>query len=278
MYPKIPVVSFLTDLGGINRVYGNAGNELNTYFHIPSIEGYDAMYQARYGEFISAAADGSIQTLERSVVKIDRQGKYTKRWLDLLGVRYILYRESDARNVWVFPHWQYPEITPLYKDDYFEVLENTTALPRALLASSYVVETEKNKIIDYLTDQNFDLSQTLVLEKNPPFSPETGEGKLSFSLYSPERVMIRVDTQVPKLLFLSDTYERGWKVLVDGEPTELLRADYDFRAVSVPSGRHTVEFYYAPDAMRRAIYLAAIVGILLLIGSVRNIHYERWDL
>lgn len=277
VYPKLPIINYLVSLGGIDRVWGNTGNELNTYFHIPSIEGYDAMYQARYGEFISSAADGSIKPIERSVVKIDRQGKYTKRWFDLLGVRYILYRISDGRNVWAFPHWQYPDIVSRYKDDYYEVLENTSALPRAFLVSAYAVETDRQKIINYLTDPAFDAKDTVVLEKRPAFAPQAGNGKLNITLYSPERVMMRVDTEVPKLLFLSDVYDKGWKALIDGERTDILRADYAFRAVAVPQGLHTIEFYYAPDSMGRAVDLAAVAFIILLIGSIKKLRYEHWN-
>ncbi len=47
-------------------------------------------------------------------------------------------------------------------------------------------------------------------------------------------------------LVLSDTWFPGWKSFVDGKRVPLLHADYLFRAVHIPPGRHVVQFKYAP--------------------------------
>lgn len=130
VYPDMPVITFLKSKVGNDRVFGNFGNELATYFGIPSLEGYDAVYQKRYGEFISTFHDGNIGDLARSVVSVDKQGKYTEDMFQLLGVRYILHRIGDGRNIWAYPFWNYPHYKQIYKDEWFEVFENTKVPPR----------------------------------------------------------------------------------------------------------------------------------------------------
>lgn len=125
VYPDMPVITFLKSKVGNDRVFGNFGNELATYFGISSLEGYDAVYQKRYGEFISTFHDGNIGDLARSVVAVDKQGKYTEEMFQLLGVRYILHRIGDGRNIWAYPFWNYPHYKQIYKDEWFEVYENT---------------------------------------------------------------------------------------------------------------------------------------------------------
>jgi uncharacterized membrane protein YfhO len=43
---------------------------------------------------------------------------------------------------------------------------------------------------------------------------------------------------------MSDAYYPGWRVWVDDVETKLLRADYAFRAVAIPSGEHRVRFEF----------------------------------
>jgi vacuolar-type H+-ATPase catalytic subunit A/Vma1 len=61
----------------------------------------------------------------------------------------------------------------------------------------------------------------------------------------------------------------GWKASVDGDAQPIQRANYLFRAVRVPAGRHTVRFRYQPTSFRAgaAISLAALTGILLLFRA-----------
>jgi uncharacterized membrane protein YfhO len=76
-------------------------------------------------------------------------------------------------------------------------------------------------------------------------------------------------------LVLHDTWDPGWRARVDGDPAEVLRADFAFRAVRVPAGRHAVELRYAPGSFRlglAAAALAAGLGVALALrgGFRRN--------
>ncbi|KKS90504.1 MAG: hypothetical protein UV66_C0003G0017 [Candidatus Woesebacteria bacterium GW2011_GWA1_43_12] len=276
VYPKQKLLEYLNPKQiGYYRVFGNIGNEVGTMFGVPLIEGYDAMYQGRYGEFIGTAADGTIKSPQRSVVLIDRQGRYTEDALQLLGVRYVVHRISDGQNVWAFPFWKYPHYRSSYRDEHFEVLENTQAYLRTFLASSYILAASDQEVIDRLWSTDFFRKTTLVLEQEPEIKPAEGEGTSAISKYSPTEVIIEVKTSAPKLLFLSDTYEKGWKVTVDGKITPLYRADYAFRAVGVPTGEHIVRFFYDPPGFGISLLLAGISMMALVVGSVKKIYEDR---
>ncbi len=275
VYPQMPAIEFLQKNGRKSRVFGNVGNELATTFGVPLLEGYDPLYPRRYGEFISALSNGSVGELARSVVAVDKHGKYTEDAFQLLGVRYVLHRISDARNIWAYPVWNYPHYTSVYKDEHFEVFENTKSYPRAFLASAYRRASSGSDILQALFDSATNRRETLVLEEEPEREPQEGEGVVEIVGYEPTRVTIRVHTAVPKLLFLSDAYHDGWKVFVDRSPAKLLRADYVFRAVSVPEGEHTVVFSYQPRSLRIGIVIATLVGFMFMLGSVRKILYDH---
>ncbi len=275
VYPDMAVITFLQNKVGYSRIFGNVGGELTTTFAFPSIEGYDAVYQERYGEFISSANNGKVQKPERSVVAIGKQGTYTERILQLLGVRYVLHRLSDIRNIWAYPYWNYPYYTQVYRDNYYAVWENTNALPRAYLVSSYIVKNEDQKIIDTLLDPAFDARDNVVLEKNPLVTPQKGEAEIKGTQYSPNRVVFQVHTSVPKLLVLSDVYDNGWKASVDTKQTAIYRANYDFRSVPVPSGDHTIVFYFDPIGVRVGIAVSVVLLAYLCLTSFVKAFYEH---
>ena len=79
------MVSFLQKEIGYNRVVGNIGGEVGMTFKLPLIEGYDAMYQGRYGEFINATSNGIVVPGDRSVVTFNKNGLYRDQALQLLG-------------------------------------------------------------------------------------------------------------------------------------------------------------------------------------------------
>ena len=79
-----------------------------------------------------------------------------------------------------------------------------------------------------------------------------------------DEVSIEADMPRPGFLLLLDTYFPGWTATVDGLPTHIFRADYNFRAVKLPAGKSTVRFAYQPGSFRLGIVLFAI-GLLILV-------------
>jgi len=274
MYPQVNVLKFLQKNVSIDRVFGNLGGEVQG-FGILGIEGYDALYQARYGSFIAAATAGNLATSERSVVMLGKKAQYAQRVLDLLGVRFIAHRLSDGRNVWAYPHWEHPGYVSVYKDEHYEVLENTRAFPRFFLASAYQIPQTEDEYITTLLDEQFDAQKTLLLEKTPSIDPQEGEGSVTLSKYTSNELIFSVTASSPKLFFLSDTYDPGWKASIDGTLTEVYRAHYDFRAVAVPAGTHTVRLYYEPQSVKIGMGIASIALLAFIIGTLRLIFYEH---
>ena len=73
---------------------------------------------------------------------------------------------------------------------------------------------------------------------------------------------MRTVSSQPKLLLLTDNYYPGWKAAVDREETEILRANYTFRAVPLTAGGHEVRFYYDPMSFK----VGLIISVLSLVA------------
>ena len=68
-----------------------------------------------------------------------------------------------------------------------------------------------------------------------------------------------------KLLCLSIPYSSGWTAYVDGQETELLRANTMYMALPLTAGTHTVELRYTTRGLKAGAMLSA-AGILLFCG------------
>lgn len=266
LYPSMPMTDRLSQIPTLatDRFIGNFGNEFSGMYHVQGIEGYDAVYKRRYGEFLSAITDTHIQQPARSVAIFNKNGENAAKAVQLLGVRYYLHKVSDGRFPWAYPFWEQPNFDVIWRDNTYEIFQNSTSFPRAFLASSYRVITEPQAIISTLFSDAFDRRNSLILEVEPSILPLEGNGEVSISSYLPERVVMQVKTEVPKLLFLSDSFDSGWNAYINGKKVPLYRADYAFRAVAVPKGEVTVIMVYEPPSIRFGLIISTIA--ILLVG------------
>ena len=216
-----------------------------------------------------------------------------QRLSDLLGVRYLLnpvgdesrVEQSDGREA--TPWQRVGEIDPVPRAYSFltggmqdlppyAVYENRGALPRAFKVHAAKGLADPVRVFDQLCSTDF--SKTMLVER-PPAKPSPPANTTKpmvpavIQQYLPNRVVVRTHGEDPGYLVLTDSWFSGWTCQVDGEPVEVLRADFLFRGVAVPGGEHIVSFVFAPASYLygRIISLAAVVAMLFgsLIGCVR---------
>ncbi len=109
VFANVPITDFFQKIAGYDRSFGDFGGEDTVYYHLPSVEGYDAVYIERYGAFIASLNDGVVRESGRSVVRFPKNGLYTKQALNLLDIRYIIHKVSDDHASWALPFWTYPK-------------------------------------------------------------------------------------------------------------------------------------------------------------------------
>jgi hypothetical protein len=274
VFPPMQIIDALKNTVGISRVMGNYGGELAVPSRVQSLEGYDALYQGRYGEFIASANTGTITTPTRSVVDVDVAGVHVEKLLALTGTGFVLHRKSDGRFPWAYPVWNYPYYEKLYEDDYYELHRNGNAMPRAFLVSSYIASGDPALLIKSLWSDGVSLRNTVILETDPNVTLAASAGTATIEKYTPTSLTIKTISEGAKLLFLSDVYDPGWQATVDGDPVDIFRADYAFRAVPVPPGEHIITMRYAPRGWAWGKYLS-IMAVGILIGAGLKKRYEH---
>lgn len=268
VFEPVSATKLFAEIAGYERVLGNYDEHVPVYYHLPSLEGYDPLYPKRTGEFVASLLTGKLAEGERSVVTFPRYGVYTRIAMDLLGFKYVAHKKSDDNMGWTFQYWKYPvNDFPLKTEDSgYRILENKHAYPRAFLVTDYTVLQDSQKILDMLFASSTNLSQTIVIEKQLKMPKLTAtEKSLQIASYTSNKITLKSKTNGSSLLFLSDTFYPGWHAYVDGKETEILRADFAFRAIALPEGKHTITFTYWPLSFIAGLVLAAIG--LIGVGS-----------
>jgi hypothetical protein len=233
-------------------------------FGISSIGGYHPAKLSLYEEFFDALKRGlSIGNFQV---------------LDILNVRYCISAvELGAvprlRPVWSGVNY---EGAPRY------VYENVGAFPRAWQVGAYRVAPDE-AALNLIASGEIDLSSEVILDREPPVVPtgiadeettSTRIEKLGFN-----EIRIETNSPSPSILVLSEIFYPDWKVEVDGEPAELLRADHVLRAVALEGGEHEVIFYYDMSLLKKGVYISVItfgsVVLLLIVGLILTLRGRR---
>lgn len=277
LYPRSDIIKFLQEKSKDNqRIFGVDGQEMSIVFNLFSTEGASPLNIKRYAGFLGSAKNGAPVQEDRTIAKIERDGKYTQRILQILGVRYFVYARDDRLESWVFPFWEY-DYFPIYDELHYQVLENPDFVPRVMMVKNYEVEKDSQKIIDRILSDDFDIFNKIILEETPT-GEDLDKGNARIESYSPNLVNIKTSSEKTSLLFLSDVYYPGWKVTIDGRPGKIYRADYTFRAVVTPPGEHLVKFIYDPESFKTGatVSLSSLVILTSILGlSKLKKRYER---
>lgn len=155
---------------------------------------------------------------------------------------------------------------------------NSEALPRVWLADSCVIIPDHKRILNLLANPDFDYTRIVVLEKKPMPLPRPGDdppGSVLILQRSPENMTIQAELNRPAVLMVSEVFYPEWRASVNGQPVEILRADYCLRAIILPAGNHTVKFYFDRRLINAGITislvtLGAVFLILSIAGRFRN--------
>ncbi len=287
LYPKNAVLSFLQSRNSLDRfltLRQPMQENVSTYAHIYSVEGVNPIFPKRYGQLLFASKNNGKVTnnIPRVETRFSELGDKENPFVDnrrlrlfsLLGIKYILYFDDKNEENSKANKFSQNLFLPIWQHDNWHGLEYTKALPRVFLANKIYIENNEQKIVDLLFDNNFDLSTNIVLEEKPSeiISSSASESLVKITRYEPQRVEITTKTDKPQMLFLSDNYYPGWNAYVDNKETKIYRANYTFRSVVLPAGKHTVQFLYQPLSFRISFLVSIISGCVFVFSFLLSFH------
>ena len=106
-------------------------------------------------------------------------------------------------------------------------------------------------------------------------TPADSASTIRLTDYDSDFLSYAVDAKKEELALFSEIYyPKGWQITIDGQPAEMLRANYTLRALRIPVGQHTVEFRFDPQSIRvtdSIAYAALIIMLLTTLLLIYNI-------
>lgn len=240
-FPSTPAIATAQQDTGLFRVLGTfdvlPANTAMAY-GLADPRGYDGMAPRQLSDLldVSLVFNGSFHLLTHPA---------GSPLVNLLNVKYVFGQPGLD-----LPASQFTPVSggpaPLF--------ENRDVIPRLFLADGYMVRTG-NLARRTLRDGLIDLRRTAVLETELPvaLAPEPGgrdgPGRVDVRHYRDHFVEVTTAAAGRRLLVFTDLYYPGWTADIDGRPADILRANFAFRAVSVPAGTHTIRFRYRPASV-----------------------------
>lgn len=281
IYPQNEALEFIKDNQQMYRTWGYGGANLraniHTYEKIYSTDGYDPFYIRRYGELMSSTENGTVpQGIQRANATLAngfgennlKENVFRQKMMNLLGVKYILHKKDIDNHAFdkTFDETNYSLV---WFGDGLQIYENKNVLPRAFLVSDYEVLGDEKKIIDRLYSPEFDIREKVILEKplNLDLGETTSTGSVEITQYNENEVRIKVRAEDDALLFISDAFFPEWNAYIDGQKTEVMRADYAFRAVLTPKGEHVIVYKYEPKSFETGkwITIASMIAVCAVL-------------
>lgn len=281
--PVNPLINALKEKTTDARVFGfgdaNIKTNFATYFKFYDPNYYDPLYNKRYAEVISYANTGIYPpTIKRSDIEIvdditinKENDERRQKLLNLLSIKYFIYKNSQI------PKNQLQQKT-LWENKQWTIKINDHVLPKTYLVNSFEVEKNQKMILEKLFSSSFDFYNKVLLEEKPeitfPYIALSHDTPF-IKTYTENKVLIQTNSNTNNILVLTDNYYPGWKAFVDGKETKIFRANYTFRGIVLPYGKHMVTFLYQPLSLRIG-FLISIFSLFIYLLTI--LFYRRFFL
>lgn len=183
------------------------------------------------------------------------------RLLGALNVKYVLsFRELTGGGATLLRH--FPEHPSwLYQVDH--------VVPRVYIVPKASHEKDHETILRRLAAGQLDPAKEVVLERPLAIRAKGNfSAQAKITMYKDRIVAIRASLNQTGVLVLTDSFYPGWRVYVDGEEREILRANLFFRGVPLQPGEHDVEFRYEPRSFTLGLYISLAFLAAVSIWSV----------
>jgi len=103
-------------------------------------------------------------------------------------------------------------------------------------------------------------------------------GGIKLTHYEPNHLKYEYQADSKQLAVFSEVYyPKGWKLFVDGEETELLRANYVLRAAILPEGNHKVEMKFKPKSYYLGNKVSKYTSIFLILFVIGAFGFEGYN-
>ncbi len=224
------------------EVEGNMSSARTSYFH-SSIGGYHA------------AKPRKMQQLFDYQIAKNNIGV-----LNMLNVKYIIQKDDQGQDI------------PLKNAEangnaWFVSDVKKVDTPDAEMKALDKLDTKKTAV---LNQKEF----AGVVKENTFVTDSTATIKLT--QYEPNYLKYTANNSNKGLAVFSEVYyPKGWKATIDGKEVPHFAVNYVLRAMEVPAGKHTIEFKFEPEVIKKGSMISLISFIAMLALIIAGIYFDK---
>jgi len=254
-FPVTPIIQTIQNDRGVFRVVdeGKMPGHFGIAYNLEEIGGISPLRIARYD--------------------ILRDNLPEEKLWSLLNVRYAITGRPGFQNAELAAN-----------DGDTRLLRLNDTMPRAWFVPYAIPNANDDEVIAAMSSDAFDAWYAAYVADATPFAlptpPVRREARrdahaAEFQHITPEHSRVIVNAPADGLLVLSENYYYpGWRAVVDGVPTLILRADVALSAVPVRAGAGRVYFVFDPSSVKVgiAVTVTTLFAIILVaaVGLFRR--------
>ena len=258
----------------VNLAVSTFNDNTTSYWH-KSIGGYHAAKLRRYQELIEAHIQPQLATLYKSVAETNGRldsinGDSLFPVLNMLNTKYAILPLQGGETIPVQNPWAMGNAW--FADNVFLVSNADEEL--SLLSS---INPRHTAAVDVRFRDK--LPDALISAGGCADTLSAGDAckqRIVLTSYEANALTFEAETDRERLAVFSDIYYPGWLCNIDGEPADILRADYVLRAVVIPAGKHTIEFRFDPQSLHATEAIANTALIVLALLLIALIVWAVW--
>lgn len=254
-------------------------NDNTTSYYHKSIGGYHPAKLRRYQELIEEHLQGEMSRINSAVVKNGGHlencpGDSLFPVLNMLNTKYVIFPLKEDGKLPVQNPWA-------QGNGWFVSGINYVPDADAEIAALHSTDLRHEAVVD---KQFADILGEVQAPSNSPVESEDSlqeasalQGSVELTGYEANRLTYKVSSQEGGVVVLSEIYYPGWTCTIDGEQTDIARANYVLRAIKVPAGEHEVIMTFDPQTVHitEAIAYGALAVLALMLIALLAFSFYR---
>jgi hypothetical protein len=152
------------------------------------------------------------------------------------------------------------------------------ALARFMLFHNYEVIENDQENLNVLSSNEFNPVQEIILSQDPGILLERYQSnayKVEYTSIKSYIYKIDIENTAPGILYFGDSFNRYWKVFINGVEGKVLRANYKFMAVAVYPGRNEIVFKFKPAPFYQGLVIAVCGFLVFIFASLFLVLKEK---
>ena len=250
----------------VNMATSTFNDGVTPYWH-NTIGGYHAAKLRRYQDIIDVHITNELTALQQEIFntqgQLDSVNAEKFKVLNMLNTKWIIMPSQDGTTIPVEnPHamgnaWFVDKISFVDNAD-----EEIKALSEIDLSKEAVADKEFEAILSGFNINT--VGDSLI---------KTNSSTINLVDYDSDYLIYDVNASKDEIALFSEIYyPKGWQITINGEPVEMLRANYTLRALPIPEGEHIVEFRFEPQSIKITDSIAFAALLIMLLTSLYLIY------